>query len=126
MTPATMNNAPDTNIGALVARFAYSAIIGAYVASAISTFYGRRPQRITHHDTENTVGTCDDRVTSTPPACREELRRDGVENTVHNVRREGESAVPAEERIGRPGCCTGKEEDTSDGWERGTVSPTIE
>ena len=43
MTPATINNAPDTKIGALVARFAYNAMIGAYVVPIVSADQRRHP-----------------------------------------------------------------------------------
>lgn len=97
ITPATMNNAPDTKIGALVARLAYSAMIGAW-DKTMNTELVHGQQKQAHHDTENTVGAGDDRVACPPPARGEELWRDSIEHAIHDVRREGEGAVPAEQR----------------------------
>ena len=56
----------------------------------------------THHDTEDAVRGGDDRVARPARLGGEELGRDGVEDAVHDVAREREAAVPAEERVRRP------------------------
>ena len=71
----------------------------------------------THHDTEDAVGGRDDSVARTPVLRGEELRRDGVEDAVHDVARERECAIPAEKCVRRSCCGACKEEDTSDNCE---------
>ena len=56
----------------------------------------------THHDAKDPIRRAHDRVSRPAILGRKELRRDGVENAVHDVARKRVPAVPAEERVGRP------------------------
>ena len=61
-----------------------------------------RDSRNTHYDAEDDAGGQNDGVPRTPVFCGEDLGRDSVEHTVHDVVRERVAAVPAQEGVGRP------------------------
>ena len=92
-------------------------MMGAYkqtrVSGSSTRVANRRPDVCTHHDAEDAVGGRDDSVARTPILRGEELRRDGVKDAVHDVARERERAIPTEERVRRPRCCAGEEENAS-------------
>ena len=78
-------------------------MMGAYNRAArmsltASTFRSSRAED-TYHDTEDTVGGCDQGIACAPILRREELRRDGVKDAVHDVVDEGVATVPAKEYV---------------------------
>lgn len=52
-----------------------------------------------YHDTKNTVSSGDDSVTSSTILRGEQLRRESVQDTIHDVAGESVSAIPAKERV---------------------------
>ena len=97
--------------------------MGAYkqtrVSGSSTRAVNRRPDVCTDHDTEDAVGGRDDSVARATVLRGEELWRDGVKDAVHDVARECERAIPAEERVRRSCRRACKEEDTSNDCEDG-------
>lgn len=83
-------------MGTDVARFAFSAIIGACIAPRSVEKHTQREEEDAHHDAEDAVRRRDNSVARSAVLRRKELRGDRVEHTVHHVAREREAAVPAQ------------------------------